>query len=76
LKKYGLILKKIFEQEEVIMIVSDFKDYLINKGALDSNRISDREFQDFLQQKKLKIKESDKPELEEVDEKKLEIKEK
>jgi len=68
LKKHGLILKKVFEQEEVVMIVSDFKDYLINSGALDSNRISDREFQDFLQQKKLKMKESDKPELEKVEE--------
>jgi len=67
LKKHGLILKKMFKQEEVIMIVSDFKEYLINSGALDSNRISDSEFQNFLQQKKLDIKESDKPESEKVD---------
>ncbi len=68
LKKNGLILRKIFKQEEVIMIVSDFKDYLIDSGALDSNRISDLEFQNFLQQKKLKIKISDEPDLEKVDE--------
>ena len=68
LKKNGLILRKIFKQEEVIMIVSDFKEYLINSGALDSNRISDSEFQNFLQQKKLKIKDPDKPETEKVDE--------
>jgi len=68
LKKNGLILRKIFKQEEVIMIVSDFKEYLINSGALDSNRISDSEFQNFLQQKKLKIKDPDKPEIEKVDE--------
>jgi len=66
LKKHGLILKKMFKQEEVIVIVSDFKEYLINSGALDSNRISDLEFQNFLQQKKLDIKESDKPESEKV----------
>ena len=59
LKKNGLILKKIFNQEEVIIIVSDFKDYLVNSGALDSNRISDSEFQNFLQEKKLKIKDLD-----------------
>ena len=59
LKKHGLILKKMFNQEEVIMIVSDFKEYLINSGALDSNRISDLEFQNFLQQKKLDTKESE-----------------
>jgi hypothetical protein len=68
LKKNGLILRKIFNQEEVIMIVTDFKAYLVNSGALDSNRISDLEFQNFLQQKKLKIKESDELELEKVDE--------
>jgi hypothetical protein len=67
LKKNGLILRKIFKQEEVIMIVSDFKEYLINSGALDSNRISDSEFQNFLEQKKLKIKDPDKPEIEKVD---------
>ncbi len=68
LERKGLILRKAFKPEEVIVVVRDFKQYLINSGALDSNRISDREFQYFLQQKKLKIKESDKPELEKVDE--------
>lgn len=68
LERKGLILRKAFKPEEVIVVVRDFKQYLINSGALDSNRISDREFQNFLQQKKLNIKESDKPELEKVDE--------
>jgi hypothetical protein len=68
LERKGLILRKAFKPEEVIVVVRDFKQYLINSGALDSNRISDREFQYFLQQKKLNIKESDKPELEKVDE--------
>ncbi len=67
LKKNGLILKKIFNQEEVIIIVSDFKDYLVNSGALDSNRISDSEFQNFLQEKKLKIKDLYIPETEKFD---------
>jgi hypothetical protein len=53
LKKKGLILKKVFKQEEVIQIVSEFKDYLINSGALDSTRISDWEFQNYLKNKKL-----------------------
>ncbi len=62
-----MILKKIFNQEEVIIIVSDFKDYLVNSGALDSNRISDSEFQNFLQEKKLKIKDLYIPETEKFD---------
>jgi len=57
LKKNGLILKHMFNQKEVIEIVSDFKSYLINSGALDSEKINDREFQNFLNNKKLIVKE-------------------
>ncbi|MBY9012512.1 MAG: hypothetical protein KGD70_09075 [Candidatus Lokiarchaeota archaeon] len=53
LEKKGLILKKVFKQEEVIQIVSDFKNYLINSGALDSNKITDWEYQNYLKNKKL-----------------------
>jgi len=53
LEKKGLIVKKLFKQEEVIHIVSDFKSYLINSGALDSTKISDGEFQNYLKNKKL-----------------------
>ncbi|MBY9009763.1 MAG: hypothetical protein KGD74_07860 [Candidatus Lokiarchaeota archaeon] len=55
LKKNGLILKQMFNQEEVIEIVTDFKSYLINSGALDSEKINDREFQNFLRNKKLDV---------------------
>jgi hypothetical protein len=53
LEKKGLIVKKVFKQDEVIQFVSDFKDYLINSGALDSNKISEWEFQNYLKNKKL-----------------------
>jgi len=53
LEKKGLIVKKLFKQEEVIHIVSDFKSYLINSGALDSTKISNGEFQNYLKNKKL-----------------------
>ncbi|MHA2288609.1 MAG: hypothetical protein ACXABG_07470 [Promethearchaeota archaeon] len=53
LEKRGFIVRKLFKQEEVIQIVSDFKDYLINSGALDSNKIHDWEFQNYLKNKKL-----------------------
>ena len=67
LERKGLILRKAFKPEEVIVVVKDFKEYLINSGALDANKISDSEFQNFLQKNKLNIKESDKPKLEKVD---------
>ena len=57
LKKNGLILKQNFNQKEVIEIVTDFKTHLINSGALDSEKLNDWEFQNFLRNKKLIEKE-------------------
>ena len=59
LKKNGLILKQNFNQKEVIEIVTDFKSHLINSGALDSEKINDWEFQNFLKNKKLFIEEEE-----------------
>ncbi|MBY8988803.1 MAG: hypothetical protein KGD61_10140 [Candidatus Lokiarchaeota archaeon] len=53
LEKKGLIVKKLFKQEEVIQVVSEFKNYLINSGALDSNKVTDWEFKNYLKTKKL-----------------------
>ena len=55
LKKNGLILKQNFNQKEVIEIVTDFKSYLINSGALDLEKINDWEFQNFLKEKNLAV---------------------
>ena len=69
LEKKGLIVKKLFKQEEVIQLVSDFKSYLINSGALDSTKISDWEFKNYLKDKKLiKDKIEDSVELEKSEE--------
>jgi hypothetical protein len=68
LERKGLILRKAFKPEEVIVVVKDFKEYLINSGALSANKISDDEFQNFLIKNKLNIDKSDKPELGKVDE--------
>ncbi|MHA1318640.1 MAG: hypothetical protein ACTSQ1_02380 [Promethearchaeota archaeon] len=57
LKKNGLILKQNFNQKEVIEIVTDSKSHLINSGALDSEKINDWEFQNFLRNKKLIVEE-------------------
>ncbi|MHA1471969.1 MAG: hypothetical protein ACTSQW_02600 [Promethearchaeota archaeon] len=53
LKKNGLILQQMFDQEEVIQIVTDFKSHLINRGALDSANFNESDFQQFLRTKKL-----------------------
>ncbi len=55
LKKNGLILKQNFNQKEVIEIVTDFKSYLINSGALDLEKINDWEFQNFLKDRNLAV---------------------
>ena len=57
LKKNGLILKQTFNQKEVLKIVTDFKSYLINSGALDLEKINEWEFQSFLKNKKLNVEE-------------------
>ena len=56
LERKGFIMRKHYNQEEVITIITDFKEYLKNNEALDTNKIGDKEFQDFLQMKKLEIK--------------------
>jgi len=55
LERKGFIYRQKFNQSEVISIVSDFKEYLINSGALSSDKISEREFQNYLQSKNLDI---------------------
>ena len=57
LERKGLILRKAFKPEEVIVVVRDFKQYLINSGALGSEKISEMEFQNFLRNKKLNVEE-------------------
>ena len=54
LEKHGWIIKKLYKQTEVIEIVKDFKEYLVNTGALDANKIDNWELDKFLQKKKLK----------------------
>lgn len=53
LERKGLIYRQRFNQNEVITILNDFKEYLINSGALPSDKISDHEFKSYLQSKSL-----------------------
>jgi len=55
LQRKGLIYRQKFNHDEVISLVYDFKDYLINSGALPPHKISDREFRNYLQSKKLDV---------------------
>jgi len=67
LARKGLILRKAFKPEEVIEVVRDFKQYLINSGALGSEKITESEFQNFLNNKKLNVEEKRVPENDTLD---------
>ncbi|MEJ2296753.1 MAG: hypothetical protein P8Y23_18560, partial [Candidatus Lokiarchaeota archaeon] len=59
LERKGLVYRQNFNHGEVISIVTDFKEYLINSGALPPEKISEREFQNFLHSKKLDTENTD-----------------
>ncbi len=59
LEKYNLIVKHSFKHEEVIQIVSDFKDYLGKRGKLNTNTVSETDMDTFFRLKKLIAKPED-----------------
>lgn len=59
LERKNLIFKKTFNHTEVISLIKDFKGYLENTGAIEPNKISEFELQNFLKSKKLKSKKSE-----------------
>ena len=59
LERKGLVYRQNFNQSEVISIVTDFKEYLVNSGALPPEKVSEREFQNFLHSKKLDTERKD-----------------
>ena len=63
LERKGFIARKHFYPEDVALIVKDFKDYLENRRALDTNKVGDLELHNFLLSKNLTI-----PEVELVEE--------
>jgi len=56
LARNNFIFKENFKQEEVISLIKDFKGYLESTGALEADKITDFEFQNFLKTRKLKSK--------------------
>jgi hypothetical protein len=59
LERKRLIYRQNFNQSEVISILYDFKEYLINSGAIPPEKISEWEFRDFLKSRNLDIEKSD-----------------
>ena len=59
LERKNLIFKRNFNHSEVISLIKDFKGYLENTGAIEPNKISEFELQNFLKSKKLKHEKSE-----------------
>ena len=55
LERRGLILKTNYKQDEVIQVVTDFREYLVNSGAISSEKVNDWELDNFFKKKKLKL---------------------
>jgi hypothetical protein len=55
LERKGFIARKRYYPEEVALIIDDFKEFLINKNALDTNRVGDEDVHDFLLSKNIAV---------------------
>jgi len=57
LERKGFIIRKHYQPEDVVLVLNDFKDFLVNNNALDTDKIGDDKIQDFLRSRNLEIKE-------------------
>lgn len=55
LEKKGYIVRKRFDHEDVVHVIIDFKKFLEDKNALDSNKIGEPELHSFLNSQKIKF---------------------
>ena len=55
LERKGLIVRKRYNSEEVALVVNDFREFLINKNALDTNKVGDVDVHDFLLSKNITV---------------------
>lgn len=53
LERKGLIIRKRYYPEDVALIVNDFKEFLVNNNALDTNKVGTEKIQNFLHSKNL-----------------------
>ena len=70
LERKGFIVKKRFYPEDVVVLINDFKRFLENRDAIDTNKIGDDDIRYFLDSKNVKVQpvEQKKEELEVVTE--------
>lgn len=57
LERKGFIIRKHYNPEDVVLVLNDFKDFLVSHKALDTDKVGDERIQDFLRSKNLKIQE-------------------
>lgn len=57
LERRGFILRKRYYPEDVALILNDFKEFLVNNDALDTDKVGDEKIEDFLRSKNLEIQE-------------------
>jgi len=57
LEKKGLIIKKHFYPEDVVLVIKDFKQTLENREALNTSKFGDEDLDDFLRSRNLSISE-------------------
>ena len=56
LERRGFIIRKHYNTEDVAFVIQDFKEFLVNNNALDTNKIGEDKIQDFLRSRNLEIK--------------------
>lgn len=56
LERRGFIIRKHYNPEDVAFVIQDFKEFLVNNNALDTNKIGEDKIQDFLRSRNLEIK--------------------
>ena len=56
LERKGFIIRKHYNPEDVAFVIQDFKEFLVNNNALDTNKIGEDKIQDFLRSRNLEIK--------------------
>ncbi|MEJ2277181.1 MAG: hypothetical protein P8Y70_05435, partial [Candidatus Lokiarchaeota archaeon] len=65
LQRKGLILRTNFTPKEVIKILKDYQEYLESKGQINVQDLDSKDFQEFLDEKKITISGVEDIELEE-----------
>lgn len=56
LERKGFIIRKHYNPEDVAFVIQDFKEFLVNNNALDTNKIGEDKIQDFLRSRNLESK--------------------